>query len=129
MRITEPWFRVMHALQETKWRREKGDTVKVRIPHLVLAVAGAALIAAACGDSDTKDDTPTALPATTQAPTTAPATAAASAATPEMMPMQPGSENMKLAITSPTDGAIITANEVTLDVTATEATPTRRRVC
>ncbi|MBI5290149.1 MAG: hypothetical protein HY873_14345 [Chloroflexi bacterium] len=93
--------------------------MKVRIPHLVLAVAGVALIAAACGDSDTEDDTPTALPAATQAPTTAPTTAAASAATPEMMPMQPGAENMKLAIIAPADGAIITANEVTLDVTAT----------
>ncbi|MBI5283974.1 MAG: hypothetical protein HY874_02680 [Chloroflexi bacterium] len=100
--------------------------MKIRIPHLVLAVAGTALIAAACGDSDTKSVTPTSRPAITQAtqpaaqaPTTAAPTPAASAATPEMMPMQPGAEKMKLAIVSPANGAIITANEVTLDVTAT----------
>lgn len=101
--------------------------MKIRIPHLVLAVAGTALIAAACGGSSSKSATPTSKPAITQAtqpaaqaPTTAAATpAAASAATPAAMPMQPGAENMKLAITSPADGTIVTSNEVTLDVAAT----------
>jgi hypothetical protein len=98
--------------------------VKTRIPHIVLVVAGTALIAAACGGSSTKSATPTSKPAATQAavnaPTTAaPTTAAASAATPEMMPMQPGAENMKVAISSPANGAKVTANEVTLDVAAT----------
>lgn len=98
--------------------------MKIRIPHLVLAVAGTALIAAACGGSSSKSATPTPKPAATQAavqaPTTAaPTTAAASAATPEMMPMQPGAEKMKVAISSPANGTKVTANEVTLDIAAT----------
>ena len=98
--------------------------MKTRIPHIVLVVAGTALIAAACGGSSTKSATPTSKPAITQAATqaaTKPAatTAAASAATPEMMPMQPGAERMKVAISSPANGTKVTANEVTLDLAAT----------
>lgn len=101
--------------------------MKLRIPHIVLAAAGTALIAAACGGSSSKTATPTAKVAITQAtqaaattPTAvASAAAAAGAATPAMMPMQPGAEKMKVAISSPANGAIITANEVTLAVAAT----------
>jgi hypothetical protein len=96
--------------------------VKIRIPHLVLAVAGTALIAAACGGSSSKSVTPTSKPAITQptqAAAKAPATAPASAATPAMMPMQPGAEKMKVAISAPANGTKVTANDVTLDVTAT----------
>jgi len=98
--------------------------VKLRIPHLVLAVAGTALIAAACGGTSTKSATPTPKPAATQAavkpPVSATATtAAASAATPAAMPMQPGAEKMKVTVSSPANGAKVTANEVTLDVAAT----------
>jgi len=94
--------------------------VKIRIPHLVLAAAGTALIAAACGGSSTKSATPTSKPAITQAATKpAATTAAAGAATPAAMPMQPGAEKMKVAISSPANGAKVTTNDVTLAVAAT----------
>ncbi len=92
--------------------------MKIPIPYLVLAVAGTALIAAACGGGSSSA-TPTSRPAATQAAVKAPATADASTATPAMMPMQPGADKMKVAITSPANGAVITANEVTLDIAAT----------
>ena len=98
---------------------ENGETVKLRIPYLVLAVAGTTLIAAACGGSSSKTATPTSRPAITQPTTKAAATPAASAATPAMMPMQPGAEKMKVAISSPANGAKVTANEVTLELAAT----------
>lgn len=93
--------------------------MKLQIPHLVLAVAGTALIAAACGGSSTKSATPTPKPAAIQAAVTAPTTPAANAATPAAMPMQPGAEKMKVAISSPANGTKVTANEVTLDIAAT----------
>jgi hypothetical protein len=94
--------------------------VKLPIPYIVLAAAGTALIAAACGGSSSKSATPTSKSPITQATqAAAPTTAAASAATPEMMPMQPGAEKMKVAISSPANGAKVTSNEVTLDVVAT----------
>ncbi|TAK54239.1 MAG: hypothetical protein EPO22_15460, partial [Dehalococcoidia bacterium] len=97
--------------------------MKIRMPYVVLAVAGTALIAAACGGSS-KSASATPKTAATQASVKAPASAtqaaaAASTATPAMMPMQPGAENMKVAITAPANDAKITANEVTLDVAAT----------
>ena len=96
--------------------------MKLRIPHIVLAAVGTALIAAACGGSSSKSATPTSKPAitqATQAAVKAPTTAAASAATPAAMPMQPGAEKMKVAISSPANGAKVTANGLTLDVAAT----------
>ena len=96
--------------------------MKLRIPHIVLAAVGTALIAAACGGSSSKSATPTSKPAITQATQAAvnvPTTAAASAATPAAMPMQPGAEMMKVAISSPANGAKVTANGLTLDVAAT----------
>jgi len=96
--------------------------VKIRVPHLVLAAVGTALIAAACGGSSSKSATPTSKPAitqATQAAVKAPTTAAASAATPAAMPMQPGAEKMKVAISSPANGAKVTTNDVTLDIAAT----------
>ncbi len=71
---------------------------------MVFAIAAAVLlIAAACGDDD-DDATPKHSAAT---------------ADPQAMPMQPGAEKMKVAITSPANGTTITGNEVTLKVSAT----------
>lgn len=82
--------------------------MKLRIPHLVLVVVGAAFIAAACGgSSSSKTSTPTSKPA------------AAQEATEAMMPMQPDAEKMKVGISSPANGTHVTANDVTLEVVAT----------
>jgi hypothetical protein len=76
----------------------------------ILSLAAAALfLGAACGDDDNSP------PA---AATTVASTATTAAADSQAMPMQPGAENMKLAITSPAPGQKITANEVDLKVSA-----------
>lgn len=64
------------------------------------------LIAAACGGDDN------AAPAKQ-------ASAPASPAAGQAMPMQPGAEKMKVAITSPANETTVTGNEVTLKVAAT----------
>ena len=66
------------------------------------AAAAFVLIAAACGDGDA------AAPANH-----------ADAGSPPAMPMQRGAEKMKVTISSPSNGAKVTANDVTLKVGAT----------
>jgi hypothetical protein len=74
-----------------------------------------ALLAAACGGGQSSGAASggARTPTTTQAPT---ATTA--------MGMPPGVEHMKVAVTSPADGAKVTANQVTLKVTTSGYTDT-----
>ncbi len=88
---------------------------RLRLGAPILALAALALFAAACGG-----DSETTTPAT-NVPQPPSATPVPSTPTPaeEAMMMQPGAENMKVAIDSPADGTKVTDNEVMLNVSAT----------
>ncbi len=72
-----------------------------------LVLAAILLTAAACGGSSKKEQV--------TAPTATPKAAETPMAT-QAMAMQPGAENMKVAITAPADGTVVTENSVTLQV-------------
>lgn len=72
-----------------------------------IVLGGGLLAAAACGGSSSKK----------AAAPTQPEAAATSMPT-DAMAMQPGAENMKVAITSPANGTVVTENSVTLQVQA-----------
>jgi hypothetical protein len=78
-----------------------------------------ALLAAACGNGDSKDAKESKSKAQEQAPATSASAPQMSGGGEAMMPLPPGAENMKVAITSPASGTKVTANAVTLKVAAT----------
>lgn len=76
---------------------------------LAIGVIGTGIIAAACGDDDNGGKKGT-------SPAGQPATAAGGQA--QAMPMQPGAEKMKVAISSPAAGTKVTDKDVTVKVAA-----------
>lgn len=93
----------------------------MRIRYLALLMAAVGVITA-YSSSDKSTPTPAAPVATTAAAATAAATATAT--TDSAMMEQPGAQGMKISITSPANGATITANDVTLEVAVTGYTDT-----
>src|SRR5258708_4216064 len=92
--------------------------------RLAALLAALALVGAACGDNNSsskaakeKERNAPAENASNPAPNNMPGGAGGGGE--EMMPLPPGAENMKVAITSPASGTKVTSNAVTLKVAAT----------
>jgi hypothetical protein len=87
----------------------------------LIAVAAIPLVAAACGGTSSST-TPSGAPGSSAAAAGSSSETMAStgmASTGAAMALPAGAENLKVAITSPADGTKVTANSVTLGITAT----------